>query len=81
MLRCREVTRLCASESVRSAPWRTRIGVRVHLLLCRYCRRYMWELRRIAEAARVLGREPADDMDRNEDLIDRVLSDSNQRPS
>lgn len=57
MLRCREVTRLHASDELASAPWRTRLGVRLHLMLCRHCRRYVRELARIGEAARALYRD------------------------
>jgi hypothetical protein len=74
MLRCNEVTRLCASEDIRGAPWRTRIAVRLHLVMCRNCRRYVRELARIGAAARALLRDDADEVDQNEDLIRRVLS-------
>ena len=76
MLRCNEVTRLCASEDIRGAPWRTRIAVRLHLVMCRNCRRYVRELASIGAAARALLRDDADEVDRNEDLIRRVLPES-----
>jgi anti-sigma factor ChrR (cupin superfamily) len=75
MLRCKEVTRLCASEDIRGARWRTRIAVRTHLLMCRHCRRYVRELSRIGTAVRALAHDEADDVDRNEALIRRVLPD------
>ena len=75
MLRCKEVTRLCASEDLRGAPWRTRMAVRAHLLMCRHCRRYVRELARIGAAVRALARDEADDVGRNEELLRRVLLD------
>jgi hypothetical protein len=81
MLRCNEVTRLCASEDVRDASWRTRIAVRLHLMMCRHCRRYVRELSRIGAAARALVRDEAEEAERNEDLIRRVLPESPQPPS
>lgn len=56
MLRCREVTRTIASDELSSAGWRRRLAVRLHLFMCRHCRRYADQMREIGEAAReVLG--------------------------
>lgn len=83
MLRCREVTRLHASDELERATLATRIGVRLHLMMCRHCRRYVRELRRIGEAVRSLNtagsssadgnREGAADAARNEAIVRRVL--------
>jgi hypothetical protein len=76
MLRCSEVTRLCASEDLQRAPLRTRIAVRVHLMMCRFCRRYVKELALIGHATRGLQREVPDEVGRHEALIRRVLPDT-----
>lgn len=81
MLRCKEVTRLCASEEIRVAPLRVRLGVWLHLRLCRYCRRYVRELARIGEAARDLYHGVKDQPDHDEALIRRVLPDRGPPPS
>lgn len=73
MLRCREVTRLYATDEIRSASWKTRIGVRVHLMLCRHCRRYVRELARIGDAVRSLVHDVADAPDQDDALVRRVL--------
>lgn len=52
MLSCSDVTRLCASEEVRRTPFGTRLALRLHLLMCRHCRRYVRELAAIGVAAR-----------------------------
>ena len=52
MLSCNQVTRLSASEDLRRAPLATRFAVRLHLLMCRHCRRYVKELAAIGLAAR-----------------------------
>lgn len=52
MLSCSEVTRLCASEELRHAPWLRRLRVRLHLLICDHCKRYVRELRLIGAAVR-----------------------------
>lgn len=54
MLTCKEVSQLCASDAVHEAPWSRRVAVRLHLLMCRHCSRYVRELRAIGEAARRL---------------------------
>jgi anti-sigma factor RsiW len=74
MLRCKEVTRLCASDEIRSAPLMTRLGVRVHLMMCRHCRRYVRELARIGDAVRALYRDQAEAPERDEAIVRRVLS-------
>ena len=80
MLRCKEVIRLHASDALHSAGLRTRLGVRMHLMLCRHCRRYVRELARIAAAARGLYREAADAPERDEALLRRVLGRSDGSP-
>lgn len=52
MLACNEVTRLWASEEIRTAPLSRRLAVRIHLMMCRHCRRYVRELAAIGAAAR-----------------------------
>lgn len=52
MLTCKEVSTLYASDAVHEAPWPRRVAVRLHLLMCRHCSRYVRELRAIGVAAR-----------------------------
>lgn len=52
MLSCKEVTRLVASEALERATWARRVQVRLHLLYCVHCRRYVRELTIVARAAR-----------------------------
>ncbi len=54
MLSCKEVTRKIARDEFREVGWRERLAVRLHLFLCRYCRRYASQLRVIGAAAREL---------------------------
>lgn len=62
MLSCREITRKIASEEFAEAGWRQRLGVRLHLFMCRHCRRYTAQLRAIGRAARSLwGARPEDE--------------------
>ncbi|QBG48721.1 zf-HC2 domain-containing protein [Verrucomicrobia bacterium S94] len=40
MLSCKEVSRLISESLDRKLPFRQRIGVRMHLMMCSLCRRY-----------------------------------------
>ncbi len=54
MVSCKEVTRKIASDEFAEAGWKERLAIRLHLLGCRYCRRYAAQLRAIGAAARNL---------------------------
>lgn len=59
MLTCKEVTALVGSDGLVRAGWRTRLGVKFHLLMCKHCSRYARQLRAIAgEARRIYGELP-----------------------
>ena len=51
MLSCKDVTRLLSESMDRSLPLGKRIGVRLHLLICKFCARYMRQLLLIRETA------------------------------
>ena len=48
---CKEVASLIASEELADAGRSKRALVRIHLLMCRHCRRYAAQLRAIGAAA------------------------------
>ncbi len=54
MLCCREVARKIASDEFQEANGWQRLWVRLHLLMCRHCRRYAVQLHSIDETARNL---------------------------
>ncbi len=54
MLSCNEICRLVAGDELAEAGWRRRLEGRLHLLMCRYCRRYEAQLRAIGVTARRL---------------------------
>ncbi|MGB3565088.1 MAG: hypothetical protein WBH85_15205 [Thermoanaerobaculia bacterium] len=49
---CREVSRSIAADELPAAGWRRRLSTKLHLLMCRHCRRYSRQLRAMGEAAR-----------------------------
>ena len=54
MLSCRDVTQLISESMDTSLPIGKRIGVRIHLLMCRFCARYERQLLLIRETLRRL---------------------------
>jgi predicted anti-sigma-YlaC factor YlaD len=56
MLRCKEVTTVIASEELERSSWMKRLAVKLHLLMCKHCRRYYSQIKAIGEAAREIFR-------------------------
>ena len=54
MLSCKDVTQLLSEAMDRSLPLGKRIGVRLHLLICKFCVRYERQLLQIRETVRRL---------------------------
>ena len=52
MLRCREVSKLVSESMERNLPFGTRVQVRMHLMLCRFCAGFARQLRLLRRAAR-----------------------------
>ena len=52
MFSCKDVTRLISESMDRRLPLGSRIGARLHLLLCRFCARYERQLLLIRDSVR-----------------------------
>ena len=52
MLKCKEVARRVASGEDKEGSIRQRLAIRAHLLMCRYCRLYVAQIRALGVAAR-----------------------------
>lgn len=68
---CREVTLAVAGEELERASLGRRMMVRLHVLMCRHCRRYAAQMRSLAEAARELAAREGRDLAR---LRQRILA-------
>jgi predicted anti-sigma-YlaC factor YlaD len=73
MLTCKEISRTIASDELATAGWRRRLSVRLHLLMCRHCRRYFRQMREIGTAARRIFGEERPDPDSQEQLRSSIL--------
>jgi len=60
MLTCREVTRLVSQSMDARLAWHQRLGLRIHLLYCVWCRRYAAQIQFLRKAASQLANEKDD---------------------
>lgn len=56
MLTCKDATRLISERQERPLGFRERLGLRMHILMCVYCRRFERQIELMRKAMRVLGR-------------------------
>lgn len=54
MYSCSEVTRWIATDEYRSAGFLKRVGIALHLVMCRHCSRYLKQLQALAKSLRAL---------------------------
>ena len=52
MYRCSEVVRLISTDEFASAGFFKKLGIRLHLMMCRHCARYFRQLRALGAALR-----------------------------
>lgn len=53
MLSCKEVSKLVSQSLDAELPFRKRVGVRIHLMMCRACARFLKQLRFLRQASRL----------------------------
>lgn len=73
MLTCKEVSQSIAADELRAADWRHRLAVKLHLLMCRHCRRYSRQIREIGDAAQKIFGEDSLDPASHDRLRDSIL--------
>ncbi len=55
MFNCKEVTYLVSESLDRRLPFFKRIGIRIHLLMCKFCSRFRRQLLLLKEVSRAHG--------------------------
>ncbi len=73
MPNCQELTRMLASEQLADARWSKKFSARLHLLMCRHCRRYRAQLHTLGALARTCWGAEAHDAERLEQLERKIL--------
>ncbi len=74
MLTCKDVATTIGRDEWRAAPRGRRVALRLHLLMCRHCRRYAAQIRALGTAARSLLRAHGEDPTVLERLHETILS-------
>lgn len=72
MMTCRDAAALISSDEAENMPLTRRQGVRLHLIVCRNCRRFRAQLQFLGLTARVHSRRVEREMP--SDLPERILS-------
>lgn len=60
MLKCRDVPQQTTSLLAGQLDWRQRLALRLHLLICGHCRRYVRQLRRLLAGLPLMHGEASD---------------------
>lgn len=60
MLNCREISRLVSEEVDRDLPLMRRMSIRLHLMMCKFCRRYFAQIRFMRGVLKLAGDEMKD---------------------
>lgn len=68
MLSCKELTELATDYLEQDLPWSKRLRVQLHLWMCRHCRRYLDQMRKVIGLLRRLPTEQAPP-----DLVEELL--------
>lgn len=74
MMNCREATHLVASGDAARAGLFTRIGLRIHLMMCGHCRRYARQVGLLGAVARQMWGPGADDPAELEAMKSKILA-------
>ena len=61
MLSCKEVSKLASEGLDRDMTFRERLGVRLHLMMCRGCSRFLKQIRLLRKLAHSFGESAGDD--------------------
>jgi sigma54-dependent transcription regulator len=72
MISCKEVATLMMSDQARTSSRWTRMQLRLHLAMCRYCSRLARQLRQLSIASRKLADAAPPDSSFEQRIIDRL---------
>lgn len=73
MIDCRSVSAHVAAGGIDDLPLAMRIQIRLHLMMCRHCRRYAKQIRTLAAAVRSRAQEESSTEGARRRLADRIM--------
>jgi hypothetical protein len=68
MLKCKDLSRLVASDGIEEFGFMQRMELRFHLFMCKHCRNYVAQIRSLGQGARDLASESEPDPDQLQKL-------------
>ena len=81
MMSCKEVHELVASDALAEAGLWRRLGLKLHLLMCKHCRNYAAQIRAIGAVAHELFRKGVWDRDALDRLEADILHQATEPPA
>ncbi|MCK9997027.1 MAG: hypothetical protein KAH56_12210 [Candidatus Krumholzibacteria bacterium] len=63
MLKCRDLTKLIASDEIEDLGFMKRVEIQFHLFMCKHCRQYMGQIRSIGQGAKKMAAEAEPDQE------------------
>ena len=86
MLKCRDISGLVASGELENVGWIKKLEIRMHLMMCAHCSRYLAPIHAIGQGARFLIRgqeaDPEQIQRMEQEVLDRVCDhDHDEGPS
>jgi anti-sigma factor RsiW len=79
MLSCQDVTEKSSALIDGELGLRERLAIRMHLAMCRHCRRFVRHLRLLVGALHVKGNPPAEPPPA--ELVDRIMAEIDSAPN
>jgi len=73
MMKCREVSRVVATDAAHELGFFKRLELRLHVLMCNHCRRYLAQIRGLGRGARELADRDPCSGERLEELENKIL--------
>jgi anti-sigma factor ChrR (cupin superfamily) len=74
MLKCRELSSLVSTGELENAGWMKRLEIRMHVMMCGHCRRYLAQMRALGLGARHLIRGKQADPEQLERMKQEVIN-------
>ena len=74
MLSCKEVCYIVSESQDGQLPWRERLRVRAHLLMCKACQRMVWQMEFLRTAARRYGSTGKDTLHPEQEKLSKEAS-------
>lgn len=73
MMKCREVSHVVATDAVGELGFFKRLELRLHVLMCNHCRRYLEQIRGLGRGARDLADRDPCPGERLEEIEGKIL--------